>query len=498
MKATIQTPLLGLISTFLRALAFTAIICPQAFSGIQVVEHHLENGMTVLLYPNKQTPTIACRLFYTTGSVHEGPGTTGIAHMLEHMLFKGTKKVGIKDSVSDAIYIHTIDSIVSLKRAAVASGDTISASRLHTAYDSTLAEHRKLFIKDELWETYLKEGGSNLNAFTSDLATAYYVTLPKNKLELFLWMEADRMQNAVLREFYPERDVVMEERRMRKEDTPLGRYWESLYGVFYEAHPYRLPTIGYISDIAHYTREMAQEHYRKYYKPNNAILILAGDLEPLESLTMIKRYFGPIKSGKSFAEVVTREPVPAGEKRLTVYKNDAKPRYDLMFHTPGFPHNHIYALDIVEGVLSGNSGRLHRQLVKESKLAVAAGAGSQADKYHSAFHIYVQLGPDPKPQKVEKAVWRILKELSQKPISDRELQRVKNQVKARSLRELQDIEHLATQLGFYQLWGDWRYINSFPQFVDSVTAEQVQSVCASYFLKKSSTVGIVLPEGDND
>jgi predicted Zn-dependent peptidase len=324
--------------------------------------------------------------------------------------------------------------------------------------------------------------------------TAYFVTLPKNKLELFLWLEADRMQNAVLREFYPERDVVMEERRMRYEDSPLGRYFESLNSIFYEAHPYRIPTIGYASDIQHYTRELAEEHYRKYYGPNNAILVLAGEFDPASALPLIKKYFVGIPRGEDFAEVVTREPEPEGEKRLTVHKDDAKPRYDLLFHTPGIPHEDVYALEILEGVLSGKSGRLHRKLVKELKIAVSTSAGNYVNKYHSSFIIRVQLGPEPQSDKVEEAVWEILRDLQEKSISQRELQRVKNQVAAHSLRKLRNLEHLATELAYYQMWGTWENINIFPESVEKIKAEDVLRVCKKYFHREKSTVGIVLPE----
>ncbi len=484
-----------MIKNWIGILSALGMLFPLNINAEIKVQHvQFENGMQVLMYVNKQAPTVACRLFYTTGSVHEGPGRTGIAHMLEHMLFKGTKKVGITDSTVDALYIPLLDSLKSAEAKLDPATDSETLAELKAAYDSVLNEHRKFFIKDELWGTYLKEGGTGLNAFTSDLMTAYFVTLPKNKMELFMWLESDRMEHAILREFYPERDVVMEERRMRYEDSPLGRYWETLSGMFYEAHPFGLPTIGYESDIANLTREQAEEHYRKYYKPNNAILVLAGDFDPENALKMIRKYFEHIPRGEDFAKVVTREPEPVGEKRLTVHKNSAKPRYDLMFVTPGIPNKDLYALDIVEGALSGKSGRLYRKLVTEMGIATSAYAGNGVDKYHSTFHIGVDLGGEAQHEKVEAAVWEILEDLKKNPLSERELQRVKNQVKATSLRKLENLENLATELAFYQMWGTWEYVNTFPENVSKVTAEQVLDVCKKYFSKKVSTVGLVLPE----
>jgi predicted Zn-dependent peptidase len=453
----------------------------------------LENGMKVMLFPDKQAPTVACRIFYVTGSVHENMENNGIAHLLEHMLFKGTNKVGIKDSVKDAEYVKRIDEVMAQVRL-LGPEDTVRLHELKQRHDSLIAEERKLMIKYELWEAYEKAGGSGLNAFTSDLMTAYIVTLPKNKVDLFLWLEADRMQNAVLREFYSERDVVMEERRMRVEDSPTGRYWESLMAVFYEAFPFRLPTIGYPSNIRNLTREMADEHYRKYYKPNNAILVLAGDIDTTVALAGIKKYFADIPRGSEFQPVVVEEPEQVGEKRLVVRKSNAKPRMDILFHTPGFPSEDLYALDIVEGVLSGKSGRLYRKLVKELKIALSAGGGNGVDKYTSNFGVSVDLDGKPQVEKVEKAVWDVLEEMGKNLISDRELTRAKNQVVARTLRQLQDMEELATELAYWEMRGGWNYINEFPEAVQKVTAEQVQAVCKKYFKRKNSTTGLILPE----
>ena len=481
------------IGGILRAMALATLAAVPGNAGIKADYTVLDNGLKVILFPDKQAPTVACRLFYVTGSVHEHPGNTGIAHLLEHMLFKGTKKVGVKDAAKDAEYVAAIDALMAKFRA-VPKEDSASRTSLKRRYDSLIAEERKLLVKYELWEAYEKAGGTGLNAFTSDLMTAYFVTLPKNKVDLFLWLESDRMQNAVLREFYSERDVVMEERRMRVEDSPTGRYWESLLGVFYEAHPFRLPTIGYPSDIRNLTREQADTHYHEYYKPNNAILVLAGDFEPAAALASIKTYFAGIHRGAEFPPIVTEEPQQAGEKRMIVRKDGAKPRMDIMFHTPGYDHPDLYALDIVEGVLSGKSGRLYKKLVKDQKIALNASGGNGLDKYTSNFSVEVDLDGNPQVEKVEKAVWDVLFDMGQKPITDRELTRAKNQVAARTLRQLLDKEELATTLAFWEMRGGWENINRFPDRVQQVTAQQVQDVCKRYFYRKNSTTGLILPE----
>ena len=465
---------------------------PVHAESIHPTYARLDNGLKVIIYPDHRAPIVSCRLFYVTGSVHEAPGHTGIAHMLEHMLFKGTRTVGTRDPAKDKVLEARIDVVMDSLEAA--RGDSLRTVRWKSRYDSLLNEQRKTMIKYELWDAYEKAGGTDLNAFTSDLMTAYFVTLPRNKVELYLWLESDRMHNAVLREFIPEHDVVMEERRMRVEDSPLGRYWESLMGVFYEAHPYRFPTIGYPSDIRYLTKREAEDHYRRYYKPNNAILVLAGDVDTSWALNQIKRYFGPIPHGEEFPPVVTEEPAPAGEKRLTVHREDAQPRLDILFHTPGFPNDDLYAMDIVEGVLSGKSGRLYKKLVKDLKIAVSASAGNDVDKYTSNFQVSVELDGAPPLDKVEKAVWEVLDDMTKNPISDRELQRARNQVAARSVRAVEDLNGLATELAYWEMRGGWDNINRFPEAVQKVTAEQVRQACARYFLRDASTVGAVLPK----
>jgi predicted Zn-dependent peptidase len=460
--------------------------------NLPIVEDSLSNGFKILLYPNKQSPTIACRLFFTTGSVHEAPGRSGIAHMLEHMLFKGTKKVGITDSILDAKYIQQTDSIQKLLREARFSLDSLSLKKYQHVYDSLLTEHRKIMVKDELWETYLKHGGTGLNAFTSDLMTAYFVTLPKNKLELYLWLESDRMQNGILREFYPEREVVKEERRMRYDDSPTGRYFETLDAVFYEAHPYRIPTIGWASDIENLTREQAREHYQKYYKANNAILVLAGDFETETVLPLIKKYFAELPKGESHQRLKIKEPNQVAAKKITQIKKEAKPRVDLYFHTPEIGHPDLYPIDIIEGVLNGKSGRLYNRLVKQEGLATGASAGNYVRKYLSSFEISVQLKAGVSPAKVEKIIWEEIRKIQTDGVTPRELKKVKNQSYARTVRSFKNLDHVATQLAFYETYGDWRLLVEFPEKLSNVKLDEVKQVAEKYFRYSGSTTGRIV------
>lgn len=474
----------------------SALLAGTSAAAVNLPVHKevLDNGLTVLLYPNKQAPTVSCRLFYVTGSVHEVPGKSGLAHILEHELFKGTKKVGISDSIADVKFMATQDSLQALIRPAKIAGDTALVKKLTAEHDSVLNEHRKIFIKDELWGAYQAAGGTGLNAFTSDLLTAYTVTLPKNKIELFLWLESDRMQNAVLREFYSERSVVREERRMRYDDRPTGRFYETLNSMIYEAFPYRVPTIGWPSDIDNLTREQAEEHYRKYYKPRNAILVMAGDLDTLETMKVVKKYFAPIPAGEAFPPLTVRDPEQAGEKRLTVKRKDAPNLYTLVFKTPAVGDSTLYALDIAEGVLNGRSGRLYKRLVEEEKLAVGVSASNSPNKYISEFSVRVNLRPDANREKVEKIVWEELEKLKNEQVSAREFQKVKNRAYAGLVRSLTDMENVATMLGWYEVHGDYRIFLNWADNLEKVNVADVQNVSKKTFVREKSIAGFLVKE----
>ncbi len=466
----------------------------QSLAQVNLVVHKevLPNGLTVLLHPNKQSPTVSCRLFYVTGSVNEVPGKSGLAHILEHELFKGTKKVGITDSIADVKFMATQDSLQALIRPAILAGDTATVKKLTAEHDSVVNEHRKIFVKDELWSAYQAAGGTGLNAFTSDLMTAYIVTLPKDKIELFMWLEADRMQNAVLREFYSERMVVREERRMRYDDKPTGRFYETLNSMIYEAFPYRVPTIGWPSDIMNLTREMADEHYRKYYKPRNAILVLAGDIDTTATMEMVKKYFEPIPTGEAFPPLTIRDPEQAGEKRLTVTRPDAPNLYTLTFTTPEVGAPILYSLDIAEGVLNGRSGRLYKRLVQDEKLAVSAKASNSPNKYVSEFGVTVNMRPDADPAKVEKIVWEELERLKTETVSERDFQKVKNHAYAGLVRSLTDMENVATMLAWYEMFGDYRIFLNWAGELNKVTAADVQAAAQKTFVREKSVAGFLL------
>lgn len=466
--------------------------------NLPVVEKTLDNGLKVILLERKESPVVACRLFYTTGSVHEVPGQAGLAHYLEHMLFKGTAKVGVKDLDKDTYFLAKTDSLYNLWEQAKNSQNLSLQKEIRTEMDSVMKEHGKYLTPDELWQAYQAAGGTGLNAFTSDLMTAYFVTLPANKVELFFWLEADRMENAIFREFMPERDVVREERRMRYDDSPYGRYFESLIATFYEEHPYRIPTIGWPSDIENLSKAQITEHYQKYYKPNNAILVLAGNFDSPKTLKQIERYFGNIKKGEDHATLTIKEPTQVGAKRLTQYKADAKPRYDLLFQAPEVGQKDAYALEVLAGILSGQGGRLYRRLVEKEGLALGTDAGLRAQKYISSFEIDVNYKPNLKLEEVnqvEEIVWQEIQKIQNEGVSEKELMKVRNQAVAASVRAFEGLEHAANQLAFNELYGSWKLVQDWPIEIAKITAADVKRVANTYLKHHLSTTGQMLEPG---
>ncbi|QQS03913.1 MAG: insulinase family protein [Fibrobacterota bacterium] len=456
------------------------------------------NGLRVLVHEDHSLPMVACQIFYATGSIHEHAGGTGIAHMLEHMLFKGTRKVGITDSTADAKFLPQIDAAEELRRAALAKGDSATAHHAKARMDSLNALHRAYFVKDELWQAYQEVGGTDLNAYTSDLATVYHVTLPSNRLELFLWMESDRMTRSVMRDFYAERDVVREERRMRIENKPQGRYWESLDLLFWGAHPYGNPTIGWPSDIESYRRSQVEEHYEKFYGPKNAILVLSGDVKAEDAFAMTARYFAGITKGADFPQVVTRDPEPPGQKRLVSIQDNARPVIDILFPVPDINDPQSPAFEIVEGVLSGASGRLERLLVDSLRLCTSVSAGHRAQIYASQFGISATPVQGADPRRIEDILWNEIARLRESPLSPREIQRVKNRLAVARLARLRSRETIAGDLGYMELFGSWKLLAKYPAKVQLQTDSTVREAAAKWLRPERATIGWLLPKNHSE
>lgn len=455
----------------------------------------LENGLRVIIAPDTNVAVVSARLYYFVGGMNEGPGTTGMSHMYEHMLFKGTQRLGTHSFESEKPFLQAIDSLDrELQAARLAHGDDDPRHiAIRDEIFALLSEQRELIKKDEIWELYRSHGGTALNAWTSNDMTAYIVTLPQNKIELFYWIESDRMQNPVLREFHSERDVVLEERFMRYDNRPLNRYFERLLSKFYVAHPYRQPVIGWESDIRAYTIENLMQHVNRFYTPDNAVLVLVGNIDFETAMQDIQNYFGNIPRGEhTNREVVTREPPPIGETRFTV-REDMEPRIDILFHTPGYPHNDLYALDIVEGALSGRSGRLHRRLVDEEQLCVNAGASNAFRVHDGYFHVFAVLKKDSDPARVEAILREELAKLALEPPTAREIERVANNIRMSYAEGLRSLEGLSDRLAWFERLGSYKDLFEYPNMIANVVPETIPEIAEKYLNVDLATWGFILP-----
>jgi len=353
-----------MIKRFLYLILFSAVLLltgliPASAQNIDAREYRLDNGMQILMVERHESPTIMASIMARVGSSNETTGITGISHLFEHMMFKGTETIGTKDIDRDYEIMATLDSLKELMRfeerimrEKLRRGEindmldpeakTERYREIEMVFDSLILEQRQLIIKDQLDELYGKNGGFFLNAFTSDDMTGYFVRLPRNKIELYMWLESDRFKKPVFREFYSERNVVREERRLGIESTPTGLIEEDFRAMFWKSSSYHWDVIGWSSDLNSITREQANEYFDTYYAPNNLTMILVGDLEPDKMIKMVKKYFERIPRGTTDPpDVVTLEEKQHGEKRL-IAEAETSPTAELWYHTVAWKHADSY------------------------------------------------------------------------------------------------------------------------------------------------------------
>ncbi|MGE3154744.1 MAG: M16 family metallopeptidase [Nitrospiraceae bacterium] len=408
-------------------------------------EFLLSNGMKVLLVEVPKAPVVTVQVWYKVGSRNEVMGRAGLSHMLEHMMFNGTAK----------------------------------------------------YPKGTFSRLIKKNGGVD-NAFTSQDFTAYFENLSADRVELALELEADRMQGLTLNreEFQREREVVKEERRLRIDDDPQAYLVETLYAQIYLSHPYHWPIIGWMSDLNAMTLDDLQRHYDTYYSPNNATLIVVGDIKAEAVLPQVRHLFEPIPRGPSPPPVVGQEPEQRGERRVLVKREAQLPFVMVGYRTPNFTSDDAYALSVLESVLShGKSGRLYRSLVYEQQLGLAVGAEytlMQADP--GLFYFYTIVKPGQKVEVIEEALLKEIQRIQTEPPSDLELQRAKNNVEAAYIFQQDSNFRHAMLLGEAETVGaGWRSVGRFVDRIRSVTAKDVQRVAQKYLVEDARTVGILLP-----
>lgn len=476
---------------------------------IEVEELALPNGMRFLLFERHESPTVVAGWVARVGSVNERPGITGISHLFEHMMFKGTRVIGTKDIDADLRLMQEQERLraemrveEALLRDRLRNGEIADMSdpqgwseryrELRQRFDALVEQQRATIVKDHMDQIYTRNGGEALNAGTTEDSTLYFVRLPSNRLELWAWLESDRLLNPVFREFYSERDVVREERRLRTESTPLGKFDEAFNAMFWEAHPYGWPVVGWPSDLEAITQAESDAYFATYYAPNNLTGVLVGDFRTAEVKPLLERYFGRLERGRSEPPpVVTLEPEQLAEKRFNA-EAETSPTVRLWWKGVAFGHRDVAALDLLTDVLSGRTGRLYKGLVEGRKLANSCGASIDAKRYAGSIQLECVVKDGQQPAAVEQAVYEELAKLGAEPVGEQELQKVRNQAKANAYRRLSSPFFIAIQLMVYESLGDWRHINTYADKVDAVSAADLQRVAQTYFTKESRSVGTFL------
>lgn len=480
---------------------------PPASPGLPLEEHVLANGMKLVLCPQHVAPTFTGLWLAHVGSVNERPGITGISHLFEHMMFKGTHVVGTRDYEKDERLIEEQETVreemraeLTKMRMAQRRGELEDMTRpeartpryreLEARFDELVAEQRANMVKNEFNLILQRNGGTMINAFTAEDMTAYFETLPANKLELWFWLEADRLRNRVFREFYSERDVVYEERRRAVESTPTGKFEESLNATFWDASPYAWDVIGWPSDLAAITKAQADEYYATYYAPQNLTAMLIGDFDPRQALALAERYLGAIPAGtRPVPEMLTSEIPGVAEKRFYA-EAETNPAAQLMWHTPAYVHKDTPALEALAEVLNGPTGRLRRALVLGSGIATEARANSGPRKYEGKFEIRAECKEGHAPEELERAVYAELEKLQREPVTEAELQQVKNRYLADTYRQMGGGMMLLFRYVQAEGMGSWRDAERIDREFEALTPADLQRVARRYFTKPNRTVAI--------
>lgn len=424
-------------------LFFVIMLFPLSVSA-DVKEYKLDNGLKVLIIEDHKAPLAVFQIWYNVGSRNEPAGKSGISHLLEHMMFKGTPKYGSKQ-----------------------------------------------------FSKIIQKNGGTDNAFTTKDYTMYFQMIASDRIGISIELEADRMQNLILdpKEVIAERNVVMEERRMRYEDDPQNSLYEDVVAAAFKSHPYRWPVIGWMSDIASIERKDLYDYYKSYYSPDNAVIVVAGDVKSNEIFLKIKKAFGKIQPHSGRATVNTKEEIQKGERRIFLKRDAELPCLFAVYHTPNFSFDDSYALEILGAVLSdGKSSRLYRSIVYEKKLALSSGAdysGIYKDSFLFTVAATAAIGRDIK--EVENALYEEIEKIKTSPPSEKEVQRAKNQIESYFIMGQDSIYFQAQMTGLFEIMGSWKFKDRYLDGIRKVTPEDITQVAKKYLTENNRTVGILIP-----
>jgi predicted Zn-dependent peptidase len=464
----------------------------------RVVVKKLPNGLTAVVCqrPNS-APVFSFFTNVDAGSVQDPMGKTGLAHMFEHEAFKGTETIGTKNYAAEKLALQKVEDAYAAylhERDKSVGRDEEKLKQLEKAWQDSMKGAQQYVVPNEFSEILDRNGAEGTNAFTAEDNTGYFYSFPINRLELWAYLESSRYTHPVFREFYKERNVVTEERRMRTDSNPIGRLVEQFVAEAYVAHPYHRPGVGYISDLDSFSATDAQHFFDTYYIPSNMVVAVVGDVDPAQTMAVIEKYFSRIPSHAKPDERTTTEPPQNSERRVILHEH-SQPIYLEGYHRPDYRDKDDAVYDTLADLLSeGRTSRLYRTLVRDKKIASQAegGTGFPGVKYPHLFYFFVAPVPGHKPEEIADVIHAEIERLKMEDISDDELKMVKTRAKANLIRSLDSNDGLAQNLAVFQtLYGDWRELFRSVDRIDAVTKADIRRVANQVFVPTNRTVGII-------
>jgi predicted Zn-dependent peptidase len=457
----------------------------------------LNNGLTVILCKRPEAPVFSFFTHVDAGSAQDPLAKTGLAHMFEHMAFKGTDKVGTTNYPAEKEALQKVEQAYAAyieERDKRFDRNEQKLKELEKNWHDAIAQAQKYVIPNQFGQILESNGAEGLNAFTNEDETAYHYSLPTNRLELWAYMESERFIHPVMREFYKERNVVIEERRMRTDSNPIGRLLEQFVTAAFQASQYHRPTIGWMSDLNTFSATDAKAFFDHYYIPSNMVVAVVGDVNPSEAVPLIEKYFGRIPSHEKPDERTTAEPPQNSERRVVLHEA-SQPIYLEGYHRPDYRSKDDAVYDSIADLMSnGRTSRLYRALVRDKKIASdsAGFTGLPGNKYPHLFAFYAIPLPGHKPEEMADAIHAEIERLKNEDITDSELKMIKTRAKANLLRGLDSNEGLALQLAIYQArYGDWRELFRSVDRINQVSKADIRRVAKETFVPTNQTVGII-------
>lgn len=462
----------------------------------QVTAFTLDNGMRFFILEDHSAPVVAFAISAEVGGASDPKERTGLSHMFEHLAFKGTTEIGTKDYKAEQKAMAKLDTLYIRLRVEhqQVTIDSVKVAALNDSIKTAQAECDKLVEMNEFSNYVEQEGGVGMNAGTSYDNTTYYYSFPSNKLELWFYLESSRFLDPVFRDFYKEREVIKEERRMRIESNPIGRLVDEFIHAAFRAHPYGYALVGQMSEIENYTPDAAMDFFKKYYVPSNMVAAMVGDVNPADARKMAEKYFGRLPKAPKPEGVQIQEPEQMAERQV-IMPDKSQPVLLMGYHRPAAkdPDNAVFDA-IADYLGGGRTSLLYKSLVKEKKMATQAAAFSAfpGSKYPSEFGIFVMPAKGVTAEQCEKEALAEVEKLKTAPIPEEELVKIKARAKANLVRSMSSRAGLADALTSAEiLYGDWREVFKGLDKINAVTSADVQRVVNAYFVRNNRTVAYI-------